>query len=111
MGTFKERIRKDVFAPVRFFTPFPHRLLGVCGSAHVYLHSASVVSTVKKVPHIFIPPVLTQSSTRTFGGFPRLRFMKAGVGWVGVSFMSLNTSYLILSHINNNFRYSSWSVI
>jgi len=28
MSTFWDRIRGDVFAPVRFYTPFPHHLLG-----------------------------------------------------------------------------------
>jgi hypothetical protein len=46
MSTFRDRIRGDVFAPVRFYTPFPHRLLGICGSAHVYFYAASEVSTL-----------------------------------------------------------------
>jgi hypothetical protein len=90
MSAFNDRIRGDVFAPVRFLTPFPHYRLGVCGSAHVYLYSSSMASTEKKVRHIFIPPVLIQSSTPTFGGFPRRQFMKAKS-----SFMLLNTSSLI----------------
>jgi hypothetical protein len=52
MGNSKDRIRGDVVAPVRFFTPFPYRLLDICGSALVYLSSAFEVSTLKKVPHI-----------------------------------------------------------
>ena len=72
----------------------PLFLVGVCGSAHIYLHSASEASTIKKVPHNFIPPVLIQSSTPTFGGFPRQRFVKAKS-----SLMSLNPSPLILRHL------------
>jgi hypothetical protein len=52
MNIFRKRIRGDIFAPVRFFTPFPHRLLGICGSAPVYLSPAFKSSTVKKMPHI-----------------------------------------------------------
>ena len=91
MSTFRDRIRGNVFAPVRFLSPFPHHLLGVCGSAHIDLYSASKASTVTKVPHIFILHVLIQSSPSDSVGFPRRRCVKAKS-----SFMSLNPSPLIL---------------
>ena len=47
MSPYSDRIREDVFAPAQFLTPFPHHLLGICGSARVYNYHACVASTLK----------------------------------------------------------------
>jgi len=52
MSTFKDRIRGDVFAPVRFLTPFHHHFLGVCGSAHAYSYYAHEAST-RSATHLY----------------------------------------------------------
>jgi hypothetical protein len=54
-------IIEDVFAPVRFFTPFPHQPSRPCGTPHVYPISRLIfVSNILIRPHDF--SVLTQSS-------------------------------------------------
>jgi hypothetical protein len=94
-----QREFRDVLAPVRFFTPFPHQPSRPCGTPHVHQISRP------DIPQSYLgPPDVYCRAQTVLGpdsvGFPRCRYGKAKSSDVASSIpeCSSKLSKLSLSH-------------